>query len=357
MNKLKRREFLKSTVLAGTGLSLFQGIFPFAKVEAKNSKTNSTALPEHPVVVASANGERAVARAMEMLKGGADPLDAVIAGVNIVEDDPDDITVGYGGLPNEAGVVQLDASVMHGPTHNAGAVACLEGVKNPSKVAKLVMELTDYVLLVGKGAQDFARAHGFPIQDLLTEKARKIWLYWKSTLSDKDDWFPPPPHELGEEVKQYFRLTGTINCLAVNTQGDMGGVTTTSGLPFKIPGRVGDSPIIGAGLYLDNEVGAAGSTGRGEANLKNLSCFMIVEFMRQGKSPTEACLAMCQRIADHTRLPYLLKEPNTPNFNVNFYAINKQGEFGGASIYSDHFMWVFSAEGKKLIELPYLFKK
>jgi len=279
----------------------------------------------------------------------------VIAGVNIVEDDPDDITVGYGGLPNEDGVVQLDASVMHGPTHNAGAVAALEGIRNPSKVAKLVMERTDHVLLVGKGAQDFARAHGFQVENLLTEKSRKIWLYWKETLNKKDDWFPPADDEIGEEIKKYFRLTGTINCCAVDANGDLAGVTTTSGLAFKIPGRVGDSPIIGAGLYVDNEVGAAGSTGRGEANLKNLSCFLIVEYMRQGKSPTEACMAVCQRIAEHTRLPYLLDEQHNPNFNVTFYAVNKEGEFGGASIRKGKKMWVYDQRGNRLVDLPSLF--
>ncbi len=350
---IKRREFLKGSLVAGAG-ALFS---PWLGNTVTAGSSVSGVKPKHPVVVASANGERATARAMELLRQGADPLDAVIAGVNIIEDDPDDISVGYGGLPNEDGVVQLDASVMHGPTHNAGAVGALEGIRNPSKVAKLVMERTDHVLLVGKGAQDFARAHGFKIENLLTDRAREIWLHWKETLSDKDDWFPPEDDEMSELLRQYFDVHGTINCCAVDVNGDLAGVTTTSGLAFKIPGRVGDSPIIGAGLYVDNEVGAAGSTGRGEANLKNLASFMVVEFMRQGKSPTDACLAVCQRIADHTKLPYLLNKKGHPNFNVNFYAVNKKGEFGGASILSGAKMWVFDHTGNHLVELPYLFKR
>ncbi|MEJ2634102.1 MAG: N(4)-(beta-N-acetylglucosaminyl)-L-asparaginase [Calditrichia bacterium] len=350
---MDRRKFLKKSLLAGTGMTIVPSFFR----NLKGQTVKSPGKPDHPVVISSSNGERATARAVELLQNGADPLDAVISGVNIIEDDPEDITVGYGGLPNEEGVVQLDASVMHGPTHNAGAVGALEGIKNPSKVAKLVMERTDHVLLVGAGAQKFARAHGFKVEDLLTDKAREIWLYWKETLNDKDDWFPPPPDKVNAELRKYFDVHGTINCCAVDANGNLGGVTTTSGLAFKIPGRVGDSPIIGAGLYVDNEVGAAGSTGRGEANMKNLCSFMVVEFMRQGKSPTDACLAACERIASHTKLPYLLDKKNRPNFNVNFYAVNKNGEFGGASIYGKRTMWVSDAKGNREVEMAYLFDK
>ncbi len=350
--KLNRRSFLKNSLIAGTGLTLVPEAW--RKLHAEPSK--GSAKPAHPVVISSANGKRTTARAMELLKQSADPLDAVIAGVNIVENDPEDITVGYGGLPNEAGVVQLDASVMHGPTHNAGAVACLEGIKNPSKVAQIVMERTDHVLLVGKGAQDFARMHGFKVEDLLTDKARKIWLRWKENLSKDDDWLSTEVKEYGEEIRIYRENHGTINCCALDANGDLAGVTTTSGLPYKIPGRVGDSPIIGAGLYVDNQVGAAGSTGRGEANLKNLSCFLVVEFMRQGKSPTDACLEVCQRIADHTKLSYLLKKEGLPNFNVKFYAVNKKGEYGGGAILNGGKMWVYDATGQHLVDFPGLFK-
>src|SRR5208282_5196720 len=243
------------------------------------------------IVIASANGGPACARAMEMLKTGADTLDAVIAGVNILEEDPEETSVGYGGLPNEEGVVELDASVMHGPTRRAGSVASIRGVKAPSKIAKLVMEQTDHVMLVGGGAGKFAQEMGYPAEDLLTEKSRMAWLTWKMSLRDPEghsNWGPgldaPKPKTMSM-LKQMFpqadeaTLTwawemaghpthGTINCLARNPKGEMSGVTTTSGLAWKIAGRVGDSPIIGAGLYLDQDVGGAGSTGRGEENIR-----------------------------------------------------------------------------------------
>lgn len=293
-----------------------------------------------PLVISSGNGLPATKKAMEMISEGSDVLDAVIAGVNIVENDPEDMSVGYGGLPNEDGIVELDACCMHGPTHNAGAVASLRNIKNPSKVAKFVMERTDHVLLVADGALDFAKAHGFTEENLLTDDARKYWLQYKERLSDKDDWFT------SEEQKEMSlngleiikrgktkRITGTISCLGLDENGDISGVTTTSGLFYKIPGRVGDSPIIGAGLYVDNEVGACGSTGRGEENLKNLSSFLAVEYMRQGTSPTDACLEVCKMIVDKAKLPNLLDEEGLPDFNVNFYALNKNGEYGCASIY------------------------
>lgn len=354
MAGMNRRDFLKTATLASLGMPFLPLLKPAM------ASTGGRVKPAHPVVVSSANGEKAVKKAMALLQEGADPLDAVVAGVNLVEDDPDDISVGYGGLPNEDGVVQLDASVMHGPTHNAGAVAALEYIKNPSKVAKLVMERTDHVLLVGKGALEFALANGFKKENLLTEKARQIWLYWKGIHSDMDDWFPPSLEELDEDVRnfvqRYFDVHGTINCCAVDANGNLAGVTTTSGLFFKIPGRVGDSPIIGAGLYVDNDVGAAGSTGRGEANLKNLSSFMVVEYMRMGKSPTQACLEVCKRIVEHTRLPELLSDDGKPNFNVKFYAVNKKGEFGAGAIYQGGKFWVFDKDGARTLPIPGLYK-
>lgn len=295
---------------------------------------------ETPVVISSGNGMAATERAMTMINEGSDVLDAVIAGVNIVENDPEDMSVGYGGLPNEDGIVELDACCMHGPTHNAGAVASLQNIKNPSSVAKLVLKRTDHVLLVGKGALRFAKAHGFVEENLLTDKAREYWLNYKEKLSTQDDWFPPGGEkEMSMNGLEFIkkgvakRITGTISCMGVDSNGDISGVTTTSGLFYKIPGRVGDSPIIGAGLYVDNEIGACGSTGRGEENLKNLSSFLVVEYMRQGMSPTEACLEVCNRIDKHATLPNLRNEDGKPDFNVNFYALNKSGEYGCASIY------------------------
>jgi N4-(beta-N-acetylglucosaminyl)-L-asparaginase len=314
-----------------------------------------------PVVVASANGLQATARAMELIKQGTDALDAVVSGVNIVEDDPNDNSVGYGGLPNEEGVVELDASVMHGPSGRGGAVASLRNIKNPSKVAKLVMERTDHVLMVGEGALRFAKAHGFKEEDLLTEESRKIWLEWKEKLSKEDDWLPPHDIEsvdVGEALKRWERVTGTINCNAVDLRGNVSGCTTTSGLAFKIPGRVGDSPILGAGLYVDNEVGAAGSTGRGEANLLSCSSVMIVEYMRQGRSPQEACLMACERIARRTKEKRLLDSKVRPRFNVNFYAINRAGEFGGAALWSGGKFAVNTGEPEsRLVDLAYLYKR
>jgi len=309
-------------------------------------------------VVASGNGLRATEKAMELLRQGSDPLDAVIAGVNIVEEDPNDMSVGYGGLPNEEGVVELDASVMHGPTHNAGAVASLRNIKTPSKVAKLVMERTDHALLVGAGALKFALAHGFKEENLLTDKAREIWLRWKETLSDKDNWFPPKSDKLAAELQPYLSSYGTINCIAIDDKGNLAGVTTTSGLAFKIPGRVGDSPIIGAGLYVDNTIGAAGSTGRGEANILNCGSFQVVNFMSQGFSPEESCLKALEKIAQTTKLqPDLLNEEGRPNFGLNFYAINKKAEYGSACLWSGGRYAVHDGKENKLREAAYLFKK
>jgi N4-(beta-N-acetylglucosaminyl)-L-asparaginase len=356
---LTRRGFLGAGVAAGAG-TLIGG--PRDATAAWRRAARARRTSAGPVVVASGNGESAVTRALEVLGRGADPLDAVIEGVNLVEADPDDVTVGYGGLPNALGVVQLDSCCMHGPTHRAGGVAALEGIKHPSKVARLVMEETDHVLLVGPGALRFALEHGFDEEDLLTETSRQVWLYWRGTLGAEDDYLPPDTSgftplakELIEKNPDLFgpeerRPTGTINCCAVDANGDLAGVTTTSGLFFKIPGRVGDSPIIGAGLYVDNDVGAAGSTGRGEANLLNLTSFLIVERMREGKSPTEACLDGCRRIVDNNVEKRLQREDGRPSFNVSFYAVNKAGEYGSASIFGPGRFAVAGAGGPGRLE-------
>jgi N4-(beta-N-acetylglucosaminyl)-L-asparaginase len=313
-----------------------------------------------PLVISSANGLKSTGKAMEMLQGGADALDAVIAAVNVVEDDPTDHSVGYGGLPNEDGVVELDSSVMHGPTARGGAVGALRNIKNPSKVARTVMERTDHVLLVGEGALKFAKAHGFKEENLLTDEAREIWLKWKETMSTQDDWLPPHDvnaRSVGENLEPYLRHHGTINCNAIDLNGNISGVTTTSGMAFKIPGRVGDSPILGAGLFVDNEVGAAGSTGRGEANLLTLASVMVVEYMRQGKGPEEACLMSCKRIAHMTKERRLLDDAGRPNFQVSFYALNAKGEHGSGSIWSGVQYAVNTGEKEShLEEGAYLYK-
>ncbi|HGY54761.1 MAG TPA: asparaginase [Caldithrix abyssi] len=345
---MKRRLFIKSSIASALGFSVLNPAYLTKKAVA-----NTTA--GGPVTVSSANGLRATQKAMELIKDGKDALDGVIAGVNIVEDDPNDHSVGLGGLPNEEGVVELDSCCMHGPTHNAGSVAALRNIRNPSKVARLVMERTDHELIVGKGALRFAKAHGFKEEELLTDKAREIWLRWKENLNDRDDWFPPANKKLSAADMELMDTTGTITCLGIDLSGNISGVTTTSGLAFKIPGRVGDSPIIGAGLYVDNEVGACGSTGRGEENLKNLSCFLVVELMRQGYSPEDACLEAAKRIVSHAKLPSLLNEKGKPNFNVKFYAVNKKGEWGGAAIYGPADFAVHDGKENKLRPMKFLF--
>jgi N4-(beta-N-acetylglucosaminyl)-L-asparaginase len=280
-----------------------------------------------PAAVGSANALRAVGRAAEILRGGGDPLDAVIEGVKIQELDPSDHTVGYAGLPNEEGVVQLDASCMHGPSRRAGAVAALEGIKTPSEVARLVLRHTDHVLLVGEGAKRFALSFGFEEEELLTPESRRMWLEWRARRGPDDDWLDPSPRE-----PIVPRPTGTVTVAAVDARGDLASATSTSGLAYKIPGRVGDSPIIGAGQYTDNEVGAAGSTGRGEANLKVCGSFLTVEGMRRGLAPTDACLETLRRVVRTTEAR-LLGPDGRPTFDLTFYAISKRGEVGAASFY------------------------
>jgi N4-(beta-N-acetylglucosaminyl)-L-asparaginase len=353
--KLKRREFLKSAALTGVTVAAVRSLS-----QAGESPPTAPAA-FRPIVIASGNGLQATAKAMELIQQGKDALDAVIAGVNIVEDDPKDNSVGYGGLPNEEGVVELDASVMHGPTGRGGAVAALQNIKNPSQVARRVMERTDHVLLVGVGALKFAKAHGFKEENLLTDEAREAWLKWKENLSDKDDWLPPHDENtrnIRQVIQAVQRHWGTINCNALDLKGNISGCTTTSGLAFKIPGRVGDSPIPGAGLWVDNEVGAAGSTGRGEANLLACSSVMVVEYMRQGKSPEQACLMACERIVKQTKMKRLLDLEGRPVFDVRFYAINKRGEFGSAGIWSGgRFALNTGEKESRLLDSAFLFKK
>jgi len=352
---VSRREFLKNgaalgaAALAGSGTEKLFAAGPKLTVGAPTGAVR---------IVASANGLRSVERAMELLRAGADPLDAVIAGVNIVEDDPEDMSVGYGGLPNEDGVVELDASVMYGPTHSSGAVASIQNIKNPSKVAKLVMERTTHCLLVGPGALRFALAHGFKEENLLTEKSRQVWLEWKERLSDRDNWLPARAKNLPPGLAAAVSTYGTINCLALDAQGRLAGTTTTSGLSWKIAGRVGDSPIIGAGLYVDNEIGAAGSTGLGEANIMNLGSFQIVQDMGRGMSPEQACLKALERTAEGTRRTgRLSRADGRPNYGLNFYALNVKGEFGSASMYAGSTYAVHDGATGALRPAAYLYDK
>jgi N4-(beta-N-acetylglucosaminyl)-L-asparaginase len=306
-----------------------------------------------PLVISSANGHfhknggprTCVEEAFVRMTQGGDVLEALIAGVNIVELDPADTSVGYGGLPNADGIVQLDSCCMHGPKKRAGGVAALEGVRTPSKVAHAVMEYTDHHLIVGAGAQAFARQLGFTIEaDLNTERSRKAWIEWKRRVDP--DHFPKPEDRqsanyrvlrdlIAEGLVDARHYWGTINCDGINANGEICGVTTTSGLAWKIPGRVGDSPILGAGLYVDGQVGAAGSTGRGEANLFGLCSFLVVEMMRQGRHPKDAGLEALRRIKANTIEKRLRKTNGDPNFNISFYALNAKGEFAGVSMYAE----------------------
>ncbi len=343
--KLNRREF----VAAGAATSLAVALNPRSALGAPAVIVRGAT---KPVVISAANGMRSkdadgkvcVEKAFESMMGGADVLDALIAGVNIVELDPEDTSVGYGGIPNADGVVQLDSCCMHGPLKRAGGVAALEGVRTPSLVARAVMQNTDHHLLVGAGAQQFARNMGFPIEDdLNTERSRDIWLEWKRR-TDPSHYLNPEERmkvglRVGREMVREGKIDpdhyyGTINCDGVNARGDVCGVTTTSGLAFKIPGRTGDSPILGAGLYVDNEVGAAGSTGRGEANLYNLCSFLIVENMRRGMSPKDAGMDALRRVQKSTVEKRLLDDRGLPSFGLNFYVLNRKGEHAGLSMYS-----------------------
>lgn len=359
---ITRRDFVKSASLAAAApLSLAQAPAP--------QRAPAVMRTVRPVVIADYSGwefknggaENAVQRAFRLITEGRDVLDALIAGVNIPELDPLETGIGYGALPNANGVIELDASCMHGPKKRAGAVACLEGVRTPSLVAKAVMEYTDHHLLVGTGAQQFARNMGFTVEDdLNTDTSRRLWREWKRRV-DPEHWLDPngnerkpkPKHEKdpGDEAAWQARAMaagrsmvrdglipegsfwGTINCDGLGPNGDLCGVTTTSGLAWKIPGRTGDSPILGAGLYVDNEVGAAGSTGRGEANLYNLSSFLIVESMRRGMSPKDAGMEALKRITANTIESRLLNARGNPNFNIRFFALNKQGEYAGVAMY------------------------
>jgi N4-(beta-N-acetylglucosaminyl)-L-asparaginase len=346
--RFSRRDFVRTGAAAGLAAASASGRRVFGQAAAV-----VTSKAAKPVVVSSANGNwfknggpvTCVEKAYTQMAQGGDVLDALIEGVNLVELDPEDYSVGYGGVPNAEGVVQLDSSCMHGPRKRAGGVAALEGVRTPSKVAREVMNRTDHHLLVGAGAQKFAKQMGFSIEDdLNTPTSRKLWLEWKQR-TDPGHFPTDKEREIAsrDAIRQMARegllhasqMYGTINCDGVNAKGEVCGVTTTSGLFFKIPGRVGDSPILGAGLYVDGDVGAAGSTGRGEANLYGLSSFLIVENMRRGMHPKDAGMEALKRIRAHTVEKRLRNKNGDPNFNVNFYVINAKGEFAGVAMYAE----------------------
>jgi len=409
--KLNRRQFV--TTGAAAGIAAAAGGTAAAGIAAsapKASRAPEMLIPQGttPLVISDYSGYgyrnggtmNAVETAFDMISSGGDVLDALIAGVNIPENDPTETGIGYGGLPNERGVVQLDSCCMHGPMKRAGGVAALEGVRTPSLVARAVADYTDHHLLVGQGAQDFARNMGFEIEDdLNTDRSRELWLEWRRRV-DPEHYLDPADRpirrrsggagdgdaaEAGRVTAESGRLTpeqhrerawrgyragldmvrdglipehsfwGTINCNGINAAGDICGVTTTSGLSWKIPGRAGDSPILGAGLYVDGDVGACGSTGRGEANLFNLSSFFIVEKMRDGMHPKDAALEGLRRIRDNTIEERLLNSRGEPAFNVRFFAIDKAGQYAGVQMYGGGEGFAICTEnGAEMLPFDYL---
>jgi N4-(beta-N-acetylglucosaminyl)-L-asparaginase len=360
-NASTRRAFLAASALAAISAPVL------AQQQGQQRKRQRVRNPDGgPMVIASGNGLQAVERAHEMLTNGADTLDAIVDGVSIVENDPNDMSVGYGGLPNEDGVVELDSCVMHGPTHRAGGVAALRNIKNPAAVAREVARRTDHCLIVGEGALRFARHLGFKEENLLTEKAREHWLRWRSTLNRNDDWLQKdefdlpspseqqssaPAHQDAQQIALDARddilwingvphTTGTIHCSALAAPGgDLSGCTTTSGLSWKLPGRVGDSPIIGAGNYTDNDIGSAGATGRGEAVIQICGARTIVMRMEMGK----------------TTVKRLLNDKGQPNFNVVFYAVNKDGQYGSACMRGKRTFAIATTSGARLEDCASLY--
>ena len=371
---MDRRDFVK-TAAAGAAVGAAPALTASPAAPAVHTRATRPVLVADVSSIRFRNGgpESAVERAFRGITEGEDVLDACVAGVNIPELDPEERGIGYGGLPNADGVVQLDSCLMHGPRRWAGGVAGLEGVKTPSLVAKAVAELTDHHLIAGKGAQEFARALGFEIHDdLNTPASRELWLEWRRRV-DPGHWLDPEerlrntgrvredtnpdaiPHPDPTRAARLRRFHdaalaaglsmvddglidadsfwGTTSLEALSPDGDLCGVTTTSGLSWKIPGRAGDSPILGAGQYVDNDVGAAGSTGRGEANLYNLSCCMIVEFMRQGMSPKDAGMAVLERVRGNTVESRLLNSRGLPSFDLRFFILNKAGDYAGVAMY------------------------
>ena len=359
-----RRDFVKTSVLGAVAA----GVGAPAALAASHSGDQpepQSGSYKRPIIVCANNGFAYLEAAFAFLKGGGDTLDAAIKAVKGPEDDPNDDSVGLGGLPNEEGVVELDACCMHGPTRRAGSVGGVRNIKNVSMVSKAVMEHTGHVMLVGEGAERFAVAMGFPRENLLTEHSRKIWMLWKQFNSDRDwwgpgiadpSWRPPAPDKPQAElwrdriqqlrqraadlgIEPEFQLaavrkvlsppTGTIHCSALNDKGEISGITTTSGLAFKLPGRCGDSPIIGAGCYTDQDVGSAGATGSGEENIKVAGAHTIVENMRRGMPPKEAGMDALKRIVrnyngDMSRLRYVA---------MTYYILRKDGAYAGVSLW------------------------
>jgi len=369
--RFSRRDFVKTSVLGAVaaGMGAHAEVPKTGAGDGQQGHASGNDTPKRPIILCANNGYAYVEAAYSFLKEGGDTLDAGIRVVKGPEDDPKDDSVGLGGLPNEEGVVELDACCMHGPTRRAGSVGGVRNIKNVSMAAKAVMEHTGHVMLVGEGAERFAVAVGLPRENLLTDRSRKIWLLWKETHSDRDwwgpgmadpHWQPPAPeskpqaefwHDRFRRLQQraadlgiepefqsaavrrvLFPPSGTIHCSVLNEKGEMSGITTTSGLAFKLPGRCGDSPIIGAGCYTDQDVGSAGATGAGEENIKVAGAHTIVENMRHGMSPQEAGMDALKRIVhnyngDMTKLRYM---------DMTYYILRKDGAYAGVCLWEGY---------------------
>jgi N4-(beta-N-acetylglucosaminyl)-L-asparaginase len=339
---LDRRSFLGTAALAVAGTAI-PGAASGGAPWVRRSRAAKFA------AVSSANGIRGVKLAVELMQKGTDTLDAAVEGVKIQELDPEDDSVGYGGLPNEEGVVQLDASCVHGPTRRAGAVAALEGIKTPSEVARLVLKYTDHILLVGEGAKKFALSYGFKEENLLTPKSREKWLRWRANRGKGDDWVDIP-----DGAPAMARPTGTINLDLINDKGEISSITTTAGLAWKIPGRAGDSPIVGAGEYTDNEIGAAGSTGLGELNIMVCGGFLTVEHMRRGMTPTDACLATLKRVI--AMCPDSKRDADGRPPQIIFYAINKKGDYGAAALFPSSYAACDESNGARTLDTAHVYE-
>jgi len=369
-----RRSFLTTSALGSLALGLDAQTTRTSDSKAAAQRTEAPHVTGKTVIIGKHTAMATIDKAYALLMNGGDTLDAAIMIGKAQEDDPNDDTVGLGGLPNEDGVVELDSCCMHGPTRMAGSAGGVRNIKNVSLLAQAVMQHTGHVMLVGEGAEKFGYAMGFPKENLLTEKARKTWLLWKETMSDQDWWGPgladpkykvppgtePPPgtsklspQEFWEQkmkrmyakaealgipsqdrehaVERVLRPpTGTIHVSALNAKGEMSGMTTTSGLAWKLAGRLGDSPIIGAGCYTDQEIGSAGATGSGEENIKVCGAHSIVENMRRGMSPQEAGMDVLKRIAhSYEKTPAKLRY-----IAMVYYVLRRDGEYAGVSLWS-----------------------
>ncbi len=362
--KFSRRDFIATAAITSAALTV-DGLTPDTLAQSKAAPSPGNSATKKPIIVCAANGFNYLDRGFDVLRKGGDTLEAVMEVIRGPEDDPNDTSVGLGGLPNEEGVVELDSCCMHGPTRLAGSVAGVRNIKNVSLLAKTVMEHTGHVMLVGEGAERFGYAHGFPKENLLTDSTRKTWLLWKETMSAQDWWGPGlaspdykfpdeeqsaqeywdrrmaqmeklaaelgiPPEERQVAINKVLNPpTGTINCSALNEKGEISSATTTSGLAWKIPGRAGDSPIIGAGCYCDQDVGAAGATGNGEENIKVCGGPTIVENMRRGMSPEEAGLDALKRIVRN----FENNKKKLEHIDMQYYILRKDGAYAGVTLW------------------------